>query len=83
MSGAGKGMHSRLYRRVLNANEWVHNCTAFNSLYNDTGLVGIFISGDCQGDARRSGKLVDILTQELQVSMRFTTVCRCKTTLQL
>ena len=66
--GTGKGMHSRLYRRVLNANEWVHNCTAFNSLYNDTGLVGIFISGDCQGSAQRSGKLIDILTQELQVS---------------
>ncbi|CAL8469178.1 g8719 [Coccomyxa elongata] len=64
--GPGKGMHSRLYRRVLNANEWVHNCTAFNSLYNDTGLVGIFISGDCQGNAQRSAKMIDILTTELQ-----------------
>ncbi len=60
-------MHSRLYRRVLNANEWVHNCTAFNSLYNDTGLVGIFISGDCQGNAQRSARMIDILTTELQV----------------
>lgn len=65
-------MHSRLYKRVLNANEWVHNCTAFNSLYNDTGLVGIFISGDCQGSAQRSSKLIDILTQELQVCSRDT-----------
>ncbi len=42
--GPGKGMHSRLYRRVLNGNPWVHNCTAVNSLFNDTGLVGIFAS---------------------------------------
>ena len=38
--GPGKGMHSRLYTRVLNQLPWVHNCTAFNSIYNSTGLVG-------------------------------------------
>lgn len=65
---AGKGMHSRLYKRVLNTNEWVHNCTAFNSLYNDTGLVGIFISGSCSGDPKRSARMLDILTTELQAS---------------
>ena len=63
--GAGKGMHSRLYRRVLNQYEWVHNCTAFSSLYNDSGLVGIFISTD----RARSGQSIDIITKELQVCL--------------
>ena len=63
---AGKGMHSRLYRRVLNQYEWVHNCTAFSSLYNDSGLVGIFISTD----RARSGQSFDIITKELQVCLR-------------
>ena len=63
--GAGKGMHSRLYRRVLNQYEWVHNCTAFSSLYNDSGLVGIFISTD----RARSGQSFDIITKELQVRL--------------
>lgn len=39
--GPGKGMHSRLYTRVLNAHPWMHNCTALNSIYNSTGLVGL------------------------------------------
>ena len=59
-------MHSRLYRRVLNQYEWVHNCTAFSSLYNDSGLVGIFISTD----RARSGQSFDIITKELQVRLR-------------
>lgn len=32
-------MHSRLYTRVLNQYPWMHNCTALNSIYNNTGLV--------------------------------------------
>ena len=59
-------MHSRLYRRVLNQYEWVHNCTAFSSLYNDSGLVGIFISTD----RARSGQSFDIITKELQVRLQ-------------
>ena len=59
---AGKGMHSRLYRRVLNQYEWVHNCTAFSSLYNNSGLVGVFISTE----RSRSGQSLDIITKELQ-----------------
>ncbi len=42
--GPGKGMHSRLYTRVLNQYPWMHNCTAINSIYNSSGLVGIFAS---------------------------------------
>ena len=56
-------MHSRLYKRVLNKYDWVHNCTAFNSLYNHTGLVGIFISGQTS----RAPELLSILCKELQV----------------
>ena len=61
---AGKGMHSRLYRRVLNQYEWVHNCTAFSSLYNQVRPGGIFISAL---SAARSGQAFDIITKELQV----------------
>lgn len=56
-------MHSRLYRRVLNQYEWVHNCTAFSSLYNNSGLVGVFISVE----RARSGQIFDIITKEIQV----------------
>ena len=60
--GPGKGMHSRLYRRVLNRHHWVQNCTAVNSLYNDTGLVGIFASAD----TAHAGDLVPLLVREFQ-----------------
>lgn len=40
--GPGKGMHSRLYRRVLNKYQEVHSFSAFSSVFNDTGLFGIF-----------------------------------------
>lgn len=39
-------MHSRLYTRVLNQYPWMHNCTAINSIYNTSGLVGIFASAE-------------------------------------
>ncbi|KFM26109.1 putative mitochondrial-processing peptidase subunit alpha-1 [Auxenochlorella protothecoides] len=58
--GPGKGMHSRLYRRVLNQHGWVSNCTALSSIYNDTGLVGIFASAD----ADRADHLVRVLADE-------------------
>ena len=53
--GPGKGMHSRLYTRVLNRHAWMHNCTAFSSLYNDTGLVGVFATAE-------SGKAADAVS---------------------
>jgi len=40
--GPGKGMHSWLYRRVLNEYQEVQSCTAFTSIFNDTGLFGIY-----------------------------------------
>jgi processing peptidase subunit alpha len=39
--GPGKGMHSRLYVRVLNEFSQVQSFSAFNSIYNDTGIFGI------------------------------------------
>ncbi|XP_050384155.1 mitochondrial-processing peptidase subunit alpha-like [Argentina anserina] len=42
--GPGKGMHSRLYLRVLNSHQEIQNFTAFNSLFNDSGLFGIYAS---------------------------------------
>lgn len=39
--GPGKGMHSRLYLRVLNQYQEVQSFTAFSNVYNDTGLFGI------------------------------------------
>ena len=46
--GPGKGMYSRLYTRVLNRYGWAQNCTAFHSIYNDTGIVGISAMTDGQ-----------------------------------
>ncbi|CAL5438183.1 unnamed protein product [Camellia sinensis] len=39
--GPGKGMYSRLYLRVLNKYPQIHSFSAFNSIYNHTGLFGI------------------------------------------
>jgi len=60
--GPGKGMYSRLYTNVLNKHHWVDSATAFNSMYNDGGLFGIY--GTClPSDA---GKLVDVMSAELE-----------------
>ncbi|XP_020253228.1 mitochondrial-processing peptidase subunit alpha-like isoform X2 [Asparagus officinalis] len=42
--GPGKGMHSRLYLRVLNAYREVQNFSAFCNINDDTGLFGIFLT---------------------------------------
>lgn len=60
--GPGKGMHSRLYTRVLNQHAWVQNCTALTSLYNNTGLVGI--SGSA--DSGHTEQLINVMVKELQ-----------------
>ncbi|XP_074581961.1 mitochondrial-processing peptidase subunit alpha-like [Curcuma longa] len=39
--GPGKGMYSRLYLRILNEYQQIQSFTAFNSIYNDTGIFGI------------------------------------------
>lgn len=40
--GPGKGMHSRLYLRVLNDYPEIQSFSAFNSVFNNTGLFGIY-----------------------------------------
>lgn len=44
--GPGKGMHSRLYTRVLNYHHWVHSCSSYSNTFNNTGLFGIQASCD-------------------------------------
>ncbi|URE38044.1 mitochondrial-processing peptidase subunit, partial [Musa troglodytarum] len=39
--GPGKGMYSRLYLRVLNEHQQIQSFSAFNSIYNNTGIFGI------------------------------------------
>ncbi|KAH6779048.1 Insulinase family protein [Perilla frutescens var. hirtella] len=39
--GPGKGMYSRLYLRVLNEYPQIQSFSAFNSIYNHSGLFGI------------------------------------------
>ena len=39
--GPGKGMYSRLYRRILNRYSWAESAEAFSAFYEDTGLWGI------------------------------------------
>lgn len=60
--GPGKGMHSRLYTRVLNQHAWVHNCTAMTSIYNDTGLAGIFISAE----SSKAEEAMAVLCREME-----------------
>ena len=60
---AGKGMHSRLYTRVLNQFPWMVNCTAISSLYNDTGIFSIFASAE----SASADEIVNVLCKELQV----------------
>jgi processing peptidase subunit alpha len=59
--GPGKGMYSRLYTNVLNKHWWCESATAFNSIHNDAGVLGVY--GTCEpADA---GKLVSVLAAEL------------------
>ncbi|KAJ8479633.1 hypothetical protein OPV22_023360 [Ensete ventricosum] len=39
--GPGKGMHSRLYLRVLSQFQQIESFSSFNSIYNHTGIFGI------------------------------------------
>ena len=59
--GPGKGMYSRLYTRVLNRHAWAQNCTAFHSVFDDTGIVGI--SG--VADAAHAGDMVKVMAAEM------------------
>ncbi|CAL4909204.1 unnamed protein product [Urochloa decumbens] len=59
--GPGKGMHSRLYLRILTNYPQIESFSAFNSVYNNSGLFGIYAvtSPDF------SSKAVDLAAGEL------------------
>lgn len=59
--GPGKGMHTRLYLRVLNEYQQIQSFSAFNSIFNNTGLFGIYA---CTGSDFVS-KAVDLVVREL------------------
>ena len=56
-------MHSKIYTSLLNQHSWLHNCTAINSMYNETGLFGVFTSAESQ----YASKAVDAVCGVLQV----------------
>nr|UER43495.1 insulinase protein alpha 1b [Viscum album] len=59
--GPGKGMHSRLYLRVLNAHREIQSFSAFNNLYNTTGIFGIYAATSSDFVSQ----VVDIAVNEL------------------
>ena len=46
--GPGKGMYSRLYRKVLNQCAWVESILGISLIHNDAGCIGIVGSTDPQ-----------------------------------
>ncbi|CAI0423503.1 unnamed protein product, partial [Linum tenue] len=69
--GPGKGMHSRLYLRVLNNYQQLQSFSAFNSIFNNTGLFGIYATTTSDFVAKAvdvaAGELISIATPK-QVS---------------
>lgn len=64
--GPGKGMYSMLYRDVLVRYGEVKTCVAFNQLYRDTGVFGIFASAaDVSANA-----LLGVAMRELELVCR-------------
>ncbi|KAL5768707.1 hypothetical protein ACOSP7_015252 [Xanthoceras sorbifolium] len=59
--GPGKGMYSRLYLRVLNEYPHVQSFSAFNNVYNHSGIFGI--QGTTGSDF--VAKAIDIAAKEL------------------
>jgi mitochondrial-processing peptidase subunit alpha len=64
--GPGKGMYSMLYRDVLATYSQVRTCVAFNHMYRDTGLFGIYSSAvDVTAD-----QLTGVVLQELELVIK-------------
>ncbi|XP_044472123.1 mitochondrial-processing peptidase subunit alpha-like [Mangifera indica] len=59
--GPGKGMYSRLYLRVLNEYTQVQSFSAFNNIYNHTGIFGI----QATTGSDFVSKAIDIAVKEL------------------
>lgn len=59
--GPGKGLYSRLYTNLLNQHYWIESATAFNSINNNVGVLGVY--GTC--NPRDAGNLVSIMSSEI------------------
>jgi processing peptidase subunit alpha len=59
-------MHSRLYTRVLNHYHWVHSCSAFNSTFSDSGLVGV--QATCE--PAQAEAMLDVMCREMELAAR-------------
>ncbi|KAL8503129.1 hypothetical protein ACS0TY_022028 [Phlomoides rotata] len=59
--GPGKGMYSRLYLRVLNQHPEIQSFSAFNSIFNRSGLFGIHASSESEFAVNA----IDIAVKEL------------------
>lgn len=59
--GPGKGMYTRLYTNVLNRHHWMHNATAYNHAYADSGFFCIHASSH----PSQLRELVDVMTREM------------------
>ncbi|KAL5012459.1 hypothetical protein ScPMuIL_011010 [Solemya velum] len=59
--GPGKGMYTRLYLNVLNRYHWIHNATAYNHAYEDSGLFCIHSSAHPD----QMKELVEVIVREL------------------
>ena len=46
--GPGKGMYSRLYRKVLNQCAWVESILGISLIHNDAGCIGVIGSTEAQ-----------------------------------
>jgi processing peptidase subunit alpha len=60
VGGPGKGMHSRLFERVLNRHGFVESATSFNTIFNDSSLFGFY--GTCA--PQESSQLAALLTEQ-------------------
>ncbi|KAK1290579.1 Mitochondrial-processing peptidase subunit alpha [Acorus calamus] len=59
--GPGKGMYSRLYRRVLNEFQQVQSFSSFANIYDNTGFFGIYAATDSDF----ASQVVDLAAREI------------------
>ena len=58
--GPGKGLYSRLYTNILCKNQGIESANSFNSIFEDAGLFGIYVTAD----PSEMGKVVDAVVAE-------------------
>ena len=58
--GPGKGLYSRLYTNLLCKNQGIESANSFNSIFEDAGLFGIYVTAD----PSEMGKVVDAVVAE-------------------